>query len=253
MFILLAPAIGQVVIAYLDWRWLFGVLLVQASLTALWFFSIQTETLRPEHRRPLSFRGIFETFGAVLGNRFCMAYALALSLMFGAFVSYLATTQQVLGEIYGLGALLPVAFGALAVVNGLAALANARAVNRIGARALSHGALVISGAAGLIGAAAFAALWDGVPPLWLHLVWISIPVCAFATLFGNLSAIALEPMGARAGAASAVVSAFGSGAGVLVASASGAMFDGTVVPLHLTFGLAGILGYVAVRLSGKPA
>jgi DHA1 family bicyclomycin/chloramphenicol resistance-like MFS transporter len=253
MIILLAPAIGQAVISVLDWRWLFAVLLAQAAITAIWFFAIQPETLRKEDRRPISFHGLLETFGAVLGNRVCMGFALASALMFGAFVNYLATSQQVLGEIYGLGALLPLAFGVLALVNGLAAVGNARMVRRIGALRMSKAALLVCAGSGLAGAAIFTGLFAGVPPLWLHLTWIGVPVCAFAVLYGNLSALALEPMGARAGAASSVVAALGSGAGVAVAAVSGAAFDSTVAPLYLTFGLAGLLGYAAVRVMARPA
>ena len=73
----------------------------------------------------------------------------------------------------------------------------------------------------------------------------------FTTVYGNLSAIALQPMGARAGAASAVVSAFASGMGVLVASFAGAAFDGTVGPIYLAFGVAGLLGFIAARMAGR--
>jgi DHA1 family bicyclomycin/chloramphenicol resistance-like MFS transporter len=253
MIILLAPAIGQAVISVLDWRWLFAVLLAQAIITAIWFFTVQPETLRPEHRRPLSFRHVVQTFGTVVSNRVCMGYALAASFMFGAFIGYLVTSQQVFGEVYRLGALLPLAFGALALANGAAAILNARLVRRIGARTMSQAALLVCAIAGLTGSAVFAGVFAGVPPLWLHLLWIGVPVCAFGVLYGNLMALALEPMGARAGAASSVVAAFGSGAGVLVAWLSGAAFDGTVVPLYLTFGLAGAAGYLSVRILSKVA
>jgi DHA1 family bicyclomycin/chloramphenicol resistance-like MFS transporter len=251
IMILLAPAVGQAVISVLDWRWVFAVLLAQAAITAAWFFGAQPETLRPEHRRPLSFRGVAETFLEVVGNRVCMGYALALSCVFGSFVSYLATSQQILEDIYGLGALLPVAFGALALVNGLGSFGNARIVRRVGARRMARWALIATAASGLIGGLGFAVAYDGVPPLWMHLTWAAIPVAAFAVLYGNLAAIALEPMGARAGAASAVVAALGSGAGVVFATVAGGLFDGTVVPLYLTFGLAGVAGYVSIRTLGR--
>jgi DHA1 family bicyclomycin/chloramphenicol resistance-like MFS transporter len=222
-------------------------------ITAIWFFTVQPETLRPEHRRSVSLRTIIETFGAVLRNKVCMGYVLAGACMYGAFVSYLATSQQVLGDIYGLGAMLPLAFGALALANGAASFLNARMVRRIGARAMSQGALLACALGGLSGAAAFAGVFAGVPPLWLHLVWIGVPVCAFGVLYGNLTALALEPMGDRAGAASSVVAAFGSGAGVLVAMLAGATFDGTVVPLYLTFGLAGGAGLLLTRRMGRAA
>ncbi|MGG7566083.1 MFS transporter [Rhodovulum sp. DZ06] len=250
LIILLAPAMGQAVIAVADWRWLFGVLLVQAALTGAWFFWVQEETLREEHRRPLNFASVIDTFRAVLSSRWCMAHAAALSLVFGAFVSYLSTAQQVFGEVYALGAWLPAAFGGAAVLNGAAAMASAKWVRLFGARKVAVTALAASAVSGLAGAALFAAAWDGLPPFWVYMTWVCIPVAAFAAMYGNLSAVALIPMGARAGAASAVVSAMGSGAGVVFAWISGAAFDGTAVPLALAFGLTGLGAFAMTRLAG---
>lgn len=252
LIILLAPALGQGIVAALDWRWVFGVLLLQAAATAAWFFRAQTETLSPDHRRPLSFAGIVETFGAVFANRWCMAHAAALSLAFGAFVAYLATAQQVFADIYGLGDWLPAVFGALSALNGASAMLSARLVRRIGARKVAGVALIATAAAGALGAVLSEALWSGVPPLWALMVLLAIPVGAFAAMYGNLSAVALIPMGARAGAASAVVSAMGSGAGVVYAGLAGASFDGTTTPLMTGFAISGALGWlIATRLAGE--
>ena len=250
LIILLAPAIGTAIVSVAEWHWVFGVLLLQALLTGGWFFASQPETLDPAHRRPLSFASILETFGVVFSNRWCMAHAAALSLVFGAFVAYLSTAQQTFGEIYALGLWLPAAFGGAAALNGAVSMASARVVRKVGARRVGLAALIATAAAGAVGAVMAATLFDGVPPFWLYMGFISVPVGAFAALYGNLSAVALEPMGARAGAASAIVSALGSGAGVVFAAIAGAAYDGTVVPLLAAFGIAGTLGLLITRLSG---
>lgn len=252
LIILIAPALGQGIVSFLDWRWVFGVLALQAGITAAWFFARQPETLSEAHRRPLSFASVAETFRTVLSNRWCMAHAVALAFVFGSFVSYLSTAQQVFGDLYDLGVWMPAAFSFLAVLNGGAAMLSARVVRRIGARKVSLLALQGTAAAGLIGAVLFEAVWDGVPPLWALMALLAVPVSAFAALYGNLSAVALIPMGARAGAASAVVSAMGSGAGVAYAALAGSTFDGTVTPLMAGFAASGALALLAASFAGDP-
>ena len=89
----------------------------------------------------------------VLGTRSTMFYTFSATLVFGAFVVYLATAQQVLEESYNLGPMFPWAFGALAFAFALASFANSRLVMRYGMRRLSLAALVLMIAISAVAAA----------------------------------------------------------------------------------------------------
>ena len=79
-----------------------------------------------------------------------LGYTVAAGLVFGAFVGYLASTQQVLGELYGLGTLFPLYFGANALAFGAASMLNARLVMRLGMRRLAGFGLAAGAGAGLV-------------------------------------------------------------------------------------------------------
>jgi DHA1 family bicyclomycin/chloramphenicol resistance-like MFS transporter len=70
-----------------------------------------------------------------------VGYTVASGFVFGAFLAYLTSAQQILQQEYGLGAWFPAYFAVLAVAIGGASLANARLVMRHGMRALSRWSL----------------------------------------------------------------------------------------------------------------
>lgn len=57
----------------------------------------------------------------------------------------------------------------------------------------------------------------------------------FGTLFGNLNAIAMEPMGHVAGMASAIIGASSSILSLILASIIGQLYNGTLVPMTCGF------------------
>ena len=57
----------------------------------------------------------------------------------------------------------------------------------------------------------------------------------FVTLFGNLNAIAMEPLGHVAGMASAIIGASSSILSLILASIIGQLYDGTLIPMTSGF------------------
>jgi DHA1 family bicyclomycin/chloramphenicol resistance-like MFS transporter len=134
---MLAPIIGQWAEMIGGWRAIFGLYLALALVSGGWYLVGVPETLAPAQRRPLSPRPVIAAFAEVLRTRSTMFYTFAVSMVFGAFVVYLSTAQQVLEEGYALGPLFPWAFGALALAFTLASFTNSKLVMRFGMRRLS--------------------------------------------------------------------------------------------------------------------
>ena len=139
---IVAPALGQGILAISNWRAIFGLFFVLALGALVWFGLRQGETLAPERRVPFSLarvgRGIVET----CVNRIALGNTIAAGLIFGAFWGYLVSAQQIFAQQYELGARFPLYFGVLAVAIGAASYSNGRLVMRYGMRLLSHWALV---------------------------------------------------------------------------------------------------------------
>ncbi|HSF96812.1 MAG TPA: multidrug effflux MFS transporter [Thermohalobaculum sp.] len=244
-----APIIGQWAEWAGGWRAIFGLYLAMALVSGGWYLLGVPETLDPAQRRSLSLRPVLAAFAEVLGTRSTVFYTLSMTLIFGAFVVYLATAQQVLEEGYALGALFPWAFGALAFAFACASFANSRLVMRLGMRRLCLVALtimiVVSAVATLI---ARLGSDGGNPPLWLFLVLMSLIFFSVAVLFANFNALALEPLGHLAGTAASVVNTVATLGAVPVGYVISQGYDGSVAPLFTGFAVLGVgsLGFMAM-------
>ena len=139
----LAPALGQGIIYIAHWRGIFVLFLGLGLIGVVWFAIRQPETLPPGRRAPLSVRGIALAIREVCLNRVALGYTVSAGLIFGAFIGYLTTSQQIFQELYGTGEMFPVYFAVLSLAIGGAAYVNARLVMRYGMRKLSWTALLV--------------------------------------------------------------------------------------------------------------
>jgi DHA1 family bicyclomycin/chloramphenicol resistance-like MFS transporter len=251
---IVAPAIGQAVLALSGWRSIFGVYLTIGLVACVWFGVRQEETL-PVHRRiPLSPARMMRAAREVLGARPALGYTLAAGLVSGSFLGYLTSAQQILQQQYGLGTRFPLYFAMLAISIGGASFLNARLVFRYGMTALAVSSL---GAICLVSLlfAAVVLVWSGHPPLWGLMTYLLVSFFGIGLLFGNLNALAMQPLGHVAGTGSAIVG----GGSMLIALTLGTFigqrYDGTVLPLVAGFSVLSGLALVAARWaeSGEPA
>jgi MFS transporter, DHA1 family, multidrug resistance protein len=236
----LAPSIGQGVLAVTTWRAIFGGLAVVAALNWVWFVLRQPETLPPERRVPFSLRTIARGTLEVFKTPITLGYMMATGIIFAAFISYLSTAQQIFQEQYRVGALFPVFFGMLASSIGVASFVNGRLVMRLGMQRLSRLALLCGCALSTIGFVG-AWLWHGHPPLAALMGYLLSCFFFNGILFGNFTARAMEPMGRIAGVAAAVIGSVSTMVALAIGTPFGRAYDGTVLPLIAGFMTCGLL------------
>ena len=245
-----APALGQAVQWLGGWRAIFFAFLAVAGVAFAWFGLRQPETLLPARRRPFSLRAIGAGVLEVLRIRASLGYTLATGFVFAAFVTYLSCAQQVFQEAYTTGALFPLYFALLALAIAAASLANGRLVTTYGMQRLVRAAtmtMALLSAAGW--AAAFA--FGGLPPLWLFIACLFAVFLCIGLLFGNLIALAMEPLGHIAGVGSAVVSSLSTFISIPLGAAVALSFDGTIYPLTAAFAVFGAAAWAAIRWAGR--
>ncbi len=242
----IAPALGQGILLIGHWRAIFWLFLGLAITALVWFMLRQPETLAPERRASLSLGRIGRAIREVCLNRVAFGYTLAAGFIFGAFIGYLTTAQQIFQEQYDVAAQFPLYFAALSLAIGGASYVNSRLVMRHGMRPLSWASLlVLSGLS--LGFLAIAAAMAGNPPLWALMVyWLAAFFC-LGLLFGNFNALAMEPMGHIAGVASAVIGSLTTVISVALGTAIAQAYDGTVLPLVGGFAVLGIAAAVTMR------
>lgn len=228
----LAPSLGQAVLLVSSWRFIFVLYVAYALIIGVWIFMRLEETLPKQHRIPFSGRGFVEGFKEVISNHATMCYTLCMGLFFGSFIGYLNSSQQVFQELFQTGKLFTVYFGVLALVFGGASLVNARLVQKWGMDYLCSRAVV-----GIIISSGLFLLLHALiqPNLWMFMIYASVLFFCFGLVFGNVNALAMEPMGHVAGIASAIIGATSSIISMIIGTAIGQLYNGTLIPLICGF------------------
>ena len=241
-----APALGQGILWLWGWRAIFATFFATAAVAFAWLALRQPETLPAARRRPFSPRAIGGAVREILGIRAAVGYTLATGFAFSPFVAYLSSAQQIFQEAYRTGALFPLYFGVLALAIGGAALVNGRLVMKYGMRRLSNAA---AGCITLVSLVAWAGAFafDGLPPLWLFMGYLMAVFLCIGLVFGNLNALAMEPLGHVAGVGAAVVASLSTLVSVPLGGLIGQSFDGTMYVQVGAFAVFGAAMLAAMR------
>lgn len=245
----IAPAIGQVILLTGPWEYIFLFMAVVGMAITVWAFLRLPETLAPENRRPLRTAVILDGFRIVVTNRNAIMYGLAGTFIFAALFGFINTSQQIYVDIYGLGALFPLAFAFQASLMSVSSYTNSRMVRRIGMRRLSHGAMLTF--------VAVSALWLVLAltlpamPLWLFMGLLCVIMFMFGWSASNMNSLSLEPLGTVAGTASSVFGFIQTVGGALLGTLVGSFFDGTVVPIAAGYVIFGLLALGCILIAEK--
>lgn len=246
---IVAPSLGQGLMELGEWRWVFGFLLL-FSIALMAVTLRLPETRPPGTRAPFSLVWLTGAMREILAERVAVGYTVATGFVFGCLMAYVNTAQQVFAGVYRLGDAFPLVFGGIAIAVALASLLNARLVERVGMRRLSHAALVghfLSGAANLALALALAAS----PPLAVYCLLVALNLFCFGFIMPNFNALAMEPLQRIAGTASSFIGCVTTGAGAVLGWIVGQQFDGTVVPLLAGFTLISAAALIAIAFTER--
>ncbi len=241
-----APALGQGILRFGDWRAIFVAFVAIAAVALGWFGLRQPETLPADRRRPFSLRTISRGFAEVLRIRAALGYTLATGFVFAPFVAWLSSAQQLFEEGYQAGSLFPLWFGILALAIGVASLVNGKLVMKHGMRRLSLAATAFITLLSIVALAPIHA-WNGLPPFWLFMACLIALFLGIGLLFGNLNALAMEPLGHLAGVGAAVVGSVSTLISVPFGVLVGQSFDGTMYFQIASWAIFGAASFLAVR------
>jgi DHA1 family bicyclomycin/chloramphenicol resistance-like MFS transporter len=241
-----APSLGQAVLLFAGWRWIFAIMALVAALVWIWTFLRLPETLHPEFRQPIRIGAIAGNMKIALTNRSSIGYILGMALVQGALFGYINSSQQLVAEHFGAGELFPLIFGAMAVAMALANLTNSRIVERFGARRVSHTAVLA-----YISIAALQ-LWLALQPhqtVWQFVPVMTLNLCMMGFIGANFQSIALQPFARIAGAAASVQAFCRLAIGATLGALIGQAYDGTARPLALALIAAGSCALLLVLFS----
>ncbi|RZF63391.1 MFS transporter [Sphingomonas populi] len=236
---ILAPSVGQLILLAGSWRLIFEVIAGLAALVLAWFAWRMPETLAPENRVALSVRQLLRGWRTTLADRASLGYTIAGMIVQGALFGYIGLIEPIMERVFHAQHLLGPVFAASAGTMAAANLLNSRIVMRLGMRRISQAALVVMT---LAAAGGLVAVGLGREGLVLFVVMQALAMAGYGLAGSNMSAMAMENMGAIAGTAASLQGSLVITGGAVLGSIIASYFDGTTIALHVGFFVAGLLG-----------
>jgi len=245
---ILAPAMGQSVLLFGSWRWIFAVLgLIGISMWA-WVALRLPETLAPANRRAIEVKTIMAAARIVLSDRLSVGYCIANAMLSCALYGFLMSVQQIFETTFGRPDFLPLGFALMASGMAIASLTNAAIVKRLGMRLIGHGALLFFT---LVAGIHLCLSLAGYESLAVFIALQMFMMMGFSFVAGNFGAMAMENMGSVAGTASSLQGSVATLLGTVCGTLIGQSFNGTTAPLYAGFTAAGLVALIAVFISEK--
>lgn len=245
----LAPSLGQLILFVADWRMIFSSFVLLGLVVWAWLGLRQPETLSKENRRRFHIVDIAKGFAYVLKHPTAIGYTVAAGSISGAFVAFLSTSQQILEIQLGGGKYFPLLFACLALCLGAASVVNARIVVRYGMRAISRNAMLCIMLAGSLYSAAVYIL--GEPSLLWFMLFLGFLLFCVGMVFGNMSSVAMEPLGKLAGIGAAVVGSVSTLISFALGAWIGSFYNGSVFPLVLSFAMCSALALLIITIADR--
>ena len=248
---IVAPAMGKFVLDHYNWQAIFYIQLLFTILVSIWFWIRQPETLLENQRVRFSSHIFSDGFKELMKYKRTIGFTIISGFITGSFMVYLSTAQQIFQIQYQLTDEFPFIFAALAISVGSATFLNGTLVLRYGMEKLVSIALV---AFFIISITYVVVFYNSPnPDIYTVLTFFGLQFFAIGFLFGNLRALAMEPVGHIAGIASSITGFISTMMAVPISAFIGKYVTTTALPLFIGFTICGlmsimILGYLKVYI-----
>lgn len=199
---IIAPAMGQFILNHYNWQGIFYVQIGISLLVAFWFWWRQPETLLVEKRIPFSVKRIYNGFKETTRHKRTMGYTLITGFVVGSFLVYLSASQEIFQNQYGLETEFPYIFAGLAIAIGIAIFLNGTFVVRFGMEKMVTTSLLGFFSVSVLYLVFF--FNTAQPNIYILLAFFAVQFFCIGFLFGNLRALAMQPVGHIAGIAAAI-------------------------------------------------
>ncbi|HVU57608.1 MAG TPA: MFS transporter [Puia sp.] len=240
----LAPFLGVAIMSVSSWKMVFLTPPLFAVIVFIWSLRLE-ESLPRERRIPLDWAIIGRSIRRVIGHRTFLRYTAITTFLFTALSSYVASSEHIIGDIYGRPKLFPWIFGGMGLVMSMCSLLNSRLSIKYGARRSIKGLLTVYAVIGT--ALLLCTLILGDPPdMRLFFMGVTLMLAINLAVEPNSSALALEPMGDTAGMASSIYGTTFFFIGATLGSVISQLMRNGVLPLTLSFFIFGLITLVLV-------
>ena len=244
-----APLLGAGLISLFDWRAIFVIFIIFALISTIWTKIRIREPLRPEMRVPFQIKIFRAAFLEIISIGIVRVSIITLIFSYGTLFTCILLVQQVFDQFFGRANSFPEWFAVIAAFSASASFLNSMLVMKLGMRRLISAALRVQ-----IALSAFMLLmfWTGAISgnlgFGFFVFWVFSLFFQAGLTFGNLTALAMEPLGHIAGTAASVISALATLGSVFLATIAGHFFDGTPLAMIISIALFASFGALSAHL-----
>lgn len=245
-----APFLGSAILRLFSWQAVFLTPPLFAFIVFLWSSRLE-ESLPKGKRIALRLSSIGKSLAHVLSNQAFLRYTAITTLLFTALSCYVASSEHIIGGLYGKPALFPWIFGGMGLLMALSTFANSYISTRYGARRALRG-LLLSYTLLAAGLAIVTASVGNPPPMLVFFTAVTLMMSINLAIEPNSSTLALEPMGHVAGIASSVYGTIFFSVGATLGAIISDLMHHSVSPLVISYLVIGISGLLLALGDRRP-
>lgn len=244
---MLAPLAGSLLSGSMSWR---GIFIVTAGLgvfggVLMWKFL--PETRPPERRSKAGMAAALQAYKLLAVDRRFIGMAMVCGCAQGVMMSYLTGSSFAFIEVYRVS---PFFYSAVFATNAMALIGcaqlNATLISRIGLERLIRLATL---GLGLFTSSLAVLTFAGLAPLPVFWGLLFLTFGTLGMISPTSAVLALEPHGARAGAASSMLGGMQFASATVAGGVVALLFNGTLTPLVIALAVCGLGAAVMARLT----
>ena len=242
-----APAIGKLMLDAYGWKSIFYSQLIFGVIVMFWLWKRQPETLQEENRIKFAFRLFLDGSKEFIKYKQAVIFTLISGFITGSFMVYLSASQQIFQEQYLLVDEFPYIFAGLAISVGFATFLNGSFVMKFGMHKLVSFFLIMFSIVPIIYITLFYQKEN--PSIVVLLIFFALQFFSIGFLFGNLRALAMQPVGHIAGIGAAINGFVSTIMAVPIATFIGKYVETTTLPLFIGFFICGALSLLLLNFT----
>jgi len=248
----IAPSFGKLMLDSFGWQSIFSSQVIFGFFVVIWLWQRQPETLVADKRKKMKLSLFTEGIKEFVKHKQTVVFTFVSGFTTAAFMVYLSSSQHIFQEQYNLVEEFPYIFSGIAIVIGLATFLNGTFVIRFGMLKLAS---TFTLALTLI-SLAYVFLYYGEPnpSISILLVFFVMMIFCVGFMFGNINALAMQPIGHIAGIGAAIFGFVATIIAVPLATFIGRFIELTAIPLFVGFAICGALSLLLIqyfKLSNK--
>ena len=242
----IAPLLGSFVMLAFNWRFIFLMFIAFVAVSTMWMTFRIDESVTKEKRIEFNLKQVGLAFKEVLSNQMILTSIITLVFAYGILFIGIFLIQPVFEQVFDRASTFPYWFATIALLAASSSYVNARLVRKLGMRMLTS---IAFRAQVCFSALVFFVYWlgyfEGQFGFFCFLFWMFSIFFQAGLTMGNLTALAMEPVGHIAGTAASLVSAIATIGSVLLAAIVGQFFDGTPAAMIAGVALFATLGAIS--------